>query len=296
MLEAFFGGLFAFAMQVTTKIIDSSIQIIRNELGQGRRHALETHPSHRRSIEAAALDLQEIDTEITDRRRSMVGRPNVADQSAIDNLLEQKKTAYTEYQELQQEAAHAELTESPGSFSQSSLVKGAENKLLFHTGLITLKKNCPKCSKPMRLQHKTVADPGFSDFFWQCTGFYSSDNQCRNTISFRPTDLSLVHKSGIPEIEIENSDLVTIASEESVLQSTDRRVKAHLGDVDVDVLCPVHLSPMRLRQKMGPDNMPQLDKFHLRCQNPECSQTTKLKSFPQLAAFLRRKDGDGILV
>jgi hypothetical protein len=42
--------------------------------------------------------------------------------------------------------------------------------------------------------------------------------------------------------------------------------------------------------------MPLLDKYHLRCQNPECSQTTKLKSFPQLAAFLRRKDGDGILV
>jgi hypothetical protein len=148
----------------------------------------------------------------------------------------------------------------------------------------------------MRLQHKTVPEPGFSDFFWQCTGFYSVDDQCRNTISFRPADISLVHKSGIPEIEIENTDLVTIASEDSVLQSTDRRIKAHIGDADADVLCPLHLTPMRLRQKRGPGNMPLLDKYHLRCQNPECSQTTKLKSFPQLAAFLRRKDGDGILV
>jgi len=296
MLEAFFGGLFAFAMQVTTKIIQSSIRIIQDELGLGKQAALKDSSSYRKSIEASALNLQEIDAEITDRQRSLARGPNVADQSAIEDLLQKKDRTYTEYNELQQAAAHAELTESPDSFSQSSLVKGAENKLLYHTGLITLKKNCPKCSKPMRLQHKTVAEPGFSDFFWQCTGFYSSDNQCRNTISFRPADLSLVHKSGIPEVEIDNSDLVTIASEDSVLQSTDRRIKAHIGDVDADVLCPVHLTPMRLRQKRGPDNMPLLDKYHLRCQNPDCFQTTKLKSFPQLAAFLRRKDGDGILV
>jgi hypothetical protein len=283
-------------MQVTTKIIHSSIKIICDELGLGKQSALGNPSSYRRSIEASAANLQEIDDEITDRQRSMARRPNVVDQSAIDDLLEQKNQAYTEYKELQQGAAQAEVTESPDSFSQSSLVKGAENKLLYHTGLITLKKNCPKCSKPMRLQHKTVPEPGFSDFFWQCTGFYLSEDQCRNTISFRPADISLVHKSGIPEIEIENSDLVTIASEDSVLQSTDRRIKAHLGDADADVLCPVHLTPMRLRQKKGPDNMPLLDKYHLRCQNPECSQTTKLKSFPQLAAFLRRKDGDGILV
>jgi hypothetical protein len=296
MLEAFFGGVFAFAMQVTTKVIHSSIKIIRDELGLGRQSALGNPSSYRRSIEASAANLQEIDDEITDRQRSLARRPNVVDQSAIDDLLEQKNQAYAEYKELQQGAAQAEVTKSPDSFSQSSLVKGAENKLLYHTGLITLKKNCPKCSKPMRLQHKTVPEPGFSDFFWQCSGFYSSEDQCRNTISFRPADISLVHKSGIPEIEIENSDLVTIASEDSVLQSTDRRIKAHLGDADADVLCPVHLTPMRLRQKKGPDNMPLLDKYNLRCQNPECSQTTKLKSFPQLAAFLRRKDGDGILV
>lgn len=296
MLEAFFGGLFAFAMQVTTKIIHSSIKIIRDELGLGRHPALRSSSAYRASIEASASNLQEIDAEITGRQLSMARRPNVADQSAIDDLLEQKNRAYLEYKELQQGAARAELTDSPDSFSQSSLVKGAENKLLYHTGLITLKKNCPKCNKPMRLQHKTVPEPGFSDFFWQCTGFYSAIDQCRNTISFRPDDISLVHKSGIPEIEINNLDLVTIASEDSVLKSTDRRIKVHIGDADADVLCPVHLTPMRLRQKRGPDDMPLLDKYHLRCQNPECSHTTKLKSFPQLAAFLRRKDGDGILV
>ena len=296
MLEALFGGLFAFTMQVTTKIIHSSIQIIRDELGIGKQSPLKSRASYRPSIEASALNLQEIDAEIVDRQCSMVSRPNIADQAKIDSLLKQKDKEYNEYKQLQQDAAEAELTELPDSLVESSLFKGAENKLLYHTGLITLKKNCPKCRKPMRLQHKTVAEPSFLDFFWQCTGFYSPNNQCRNTISFRPADLSLVHKSGIPEIEIDNSDLSIIASEDSVLKSTDKRIRAHIGGIDADILCPIHLTPMRLRQKKGPENMPLLDKYHLRCQNPECSQTTKLKSFPQLAAFLRRKDGDGILV
>ena len=173
-LEAFFGGLFAFAMQVTTKIVHSSIQIIRDELGLGKQPVFRNPSSYRASIEASASNLQEIDAEITGRQRSIASRPKAADQSAIDDLLEQKNLAYTEYKDLQQGAAQAELTESPDSFSQSSLVKGAENKLLYHTGLITLKKNCPKCNKPMRLQHKTVPEPGFSDFFWQCTGFLFS--------------------------------------------------------------------------------------------------------------------------
>jgi hypothetical protein len=152
MLEAFFGGVFAFAMQVTTKVIHSSIKMIRDELGLGRQSALGNPSSYRRSIEASAANLQEIDDEITDRQRSLARRPNVVDQSAIDDLLEQKNQAYAEYKELQQGAAQAEVTKSPDSFSQSSLVKGAENKLLYHTGLITLKKNCPKCSKPMDFQ------------------------------------------------------------------------------------------------------------------------------------------------
>ena len=126
-------------MQVTTKIVHSSIQIIRDEFGLGKHPALRNPSSYRASIEASASNLQEIDAEITGRQRSIASRPNAADQSAIDDLLVQKNRAYIEYKDLQQGAAHAELTESPDSFCQSSLAKGAENKLLYHTGLITLK-------------------------------------------------------------------------------------------------------------------------------------------------------------
>ena len=80
-LEAFFGGLFAFAMQVTTKIVHSSIQIIRDELGLGKQPVFRNPSSYRASIEASASNLQEIDAEITGRQRSIASRPKAADQS-----------------------------------------------------------------------------------------------------------------------------------------------------------------------------------------------------------------------
>ena len=289
MLEAIFGGLFSFAVRIGARLLDAAVNILRDELGISARNA------GRSFIESSANKLHDIAGEISDRQRSLERRPNPADANAIADLESQRAEALKEYQQSQESAAAAELSSKPDEFTQSTLQAGGENKLLYHVGLVTLKKGCPACSRPMKLQHKTVESPSFSDFFWQCTGYYDSSSQCKRTESFRPTDLSLLHKADIPEIAINNVDLITIASDKGIQSATDRRIGAHIGSSDIDVLCPVHASPMVLREKNGPDDMPLLDKYHLRCAQYSCSQTTKLKSFPQLAAFLRRKEGAGIL-
>jgi len=289
MLEALFGGLFSFAVRIGARLLDAAVDILHDELGVSSRNA------GRSFIESSANRLHDIAGEISERQKSLQRRPNAADANALADLEAQRASALVEYQESQQNAAAVELSSKPDDFTQSQLQAGGENKLLYHVGLVTLKKGCPVCTRPMKLQHRTVSSPTFSDFFWQCTGFYDSRNQCKRTESFRPTDLSLLHKSDIPEIAIDNTDLITIASDKSIQAATDRRIGSHLGTNDIDVLCPVHASPMVLREKNGPDDMPLLDKYHLRCAQFSCSQTTKLKSFPQLAAFLRRKEGTGIL-
>lgn len=289
MLEALFGGLFSFALRIGAHLLDAAVDIIRDELGVPSRHA------GRSFIESSANRLHDIADEISERQRSLQRRPNSTDANALADLEAQRASALVDYQNSQKNSAAAELFSRPDDFTQSQLLAGGENKLLYHVGLVTLKKGCPVCKRPMKLQHKTVASPAFSDFFWQCTGFYDAQSQCKRTESFRPTDLSLLHKSDIPEIAIDNADLTTIASDKSIQAATDRRVGSHLGTNDIDVLCPVHASPMVLREKNGPDDMPLLDKYHLRCAQFPCSQTTKLKSFPQLASFLRRKEGGGIL-
>jgi hypothetical protein len=289
MLEAIFGGIFSFAVRIGARLLDAAVAIFRDELGVSSRNVGRTF------IESSANRLHDIAGEISERQRSLQRHPNSADANALADLEIQRDIGLLEYQEAQQNAATAELSSKPSEFTQSQLQPGGENKLLYHIGLVTLKKGCPTCNRPMKLQHKTVTSPTFSDFFWQCTGYYDSLNHCKRTESFRPSDLALLHKADIPEIAIDNADLITIASDKSIQAATDRRIAAHLGSNDIDVLCPIHASPMVLREKNGPDDMPLLDKYHLRCTQFSCSQTTKLKSFPQLAAFLRRKEGSGIL-
>lgn len=286
MLEAIFGGLFSFALNIGKLLLETAVESILNAFGSRQSRASTSF------IRSSANDLQEIANEITGRERSIAKNANNADEYALEKLKQERAKVLLAYQEAQANAAVSELAEAPDSFTQSILNPGSENKLLYHVGLVTLKKECPSCNRAMKLQHKTVEFPQFSDFFWQCTGYYDKEI-CRKTEKFRPTDLTLLHKSNIPELEIHNADLTIIASEKSIQLSTNRRIASHLGETDTDVLCPIHATPMVLREKQG--DMPLLDRYHLRCTQYPCSQTTKLKSYPQLASFLRRRDGEGIL-
>ena len=90
-----------------------------------------------------------------------------------------------------------------------------------------------------------------------------------------------------------NDDLNTIAKDEE--KDIENKLNTQLGKVDNDILCPVHLVPMKHKKKYNSENLPYLDRHYLRCPNPNCSQTTKLKSYAQVSAYLRRKEGKGIL-
>ena len=148
----------------------------------------------------------------------------------------------------------------------------------------------------MKLTFRNVpGTPQLSDFFWSCIGFFDPVNQCVKSESYRPDDSALLHKSGIVEMQLPGADLDIIASEAMTQRDINRRMSAHVQKTDDDVLCPIHSSPMILRTKKDADNLPTLDRYHLRCPLYTCKQTVKLKSFQQLASFLHRKEGTGIL-
>lgn len=293
LLEVIFGGVATLALRVAPKIVINAIAVIKQELKELFPEISRSYSQARQTVDVKAEELSEIDLELYKREESFRRHGNAADQNAIEELSIQKQEKFKEYQLAQGESAKKEVEENPEKFGESSLVEGSENKLLYHTGLVTLAKKCPTCGRSMRLQHKTIEDPRFSDFFWQCTGFYAG-LRCK-TISFRPSDINLFHRKDINEMEVDNSDLIAIASDKETQREIDDRLRSHVGEVDVDIFCPVHLTPMELRRKRESPGMPLLDKYHLRCKNPDCSQTTKLKSYPQLASYLRRKEGKGIL-
>jgi hypothetical protein len=287
-----FAGIAAFAIKVAPQIIRNTTDIIKNELRQIFPELSRTYSESRKTAVATAEEISEIDKEIQEREHSLSRGENPADRQKIDDLHWKKQKKYEEYQEAQGECVRNQYEQDPNRFVKSELVEGNENRLLYHTGLIALEKKCPSCGRLMRLQHKTVDNPGFSDFFWQCTGYYAG-TRCK-TDSFKPSDINLINRNDINELTVDNQTLTSIAKSEQ--ESIDRRLGSHLGEKDVDVICPVHLTAMKLQRKQGPDDMPLLDKYHLRCTHDGCSQTTKLKSFPQLAAYLNRAEGKGIVI
>jgi len=286
-----FAGVAAFAIKVAPKIIRNTVETIKNELREIFPELSRTYSESRKTVVVTAKEIGEIDEEIQEREKSLSRGDNNADREQIEKLNREKQKRYEKYQEAQGQCIRNQYEQDPGKFAKTELENGDENKLLYHTGLISLGKNCPSCGRLMRLQHKTVDNPTFNDFFWQCTGYYEGLT-CR-TFSFRPSDIDLVNRTDLNELSVDNETVTTIAK--GVQGSIDRRLKVHLGEKDVDIVCPVHKTAMELKERRGSDDLPILDRFYLRCTHQGCSQTTKLKSFPQVAAYLQRQEGKGIL-
>lgn len=291
MLDALFGGIVSFVIKVAKPVAQAVIRAVLGELNI----TSSSMPSPR----ALSHTTRELDQEISDRERAaaLSGRPmSQREADLVAELSRKKAEAFSQYEASKKAEAAEQLKRESDKFDTSLLSPGAEHKLQYHLGLVVLEKRCPTCGFPMKLQHKTVPDPTFADFFWQCTRFYVDDGRapCRGA-QFSARDINLLHRADTPELEIPKKDLVTIASEKSVQSDVVSRMRGHVGKPDEDVVCPVHLVPMILKEKANSSGGPLLDRYHLRCPHFQCSQTTKLKSYPQLAAYLRRQEGSGIL-
>src|SRR5437016_12302116 len=105
----------------------------------------------------------------------------------------------------------------------------------------------------MLLQHSRRADLTpflLRDFFWGCSGFYVDGPQkCRGKCNISLSDVEVLHKADIPELQVGASELNIIFGQGPVQQTIVRRVREHLGEEDDAVLCPVHHSPMRVQEK-----------------------------------------------
>lgn len=164
-------------------------------------------------------------------------------------------------------------------------------------GQMFLEKRCPKCQRPMSIQCKQKLDGTLyelKDFFWACVGYYHPSDQCKTTESLKPQEATLFYKYTIPELQIPNRDFNLIFNEKPVQNLVIDRITGQKGNKDQDVLCPIHHVPMVLREK-NDHNHTVLDMYFLACSHYQCRQKVKLKSPAQLAAFLKRREGQGIL-
>ncbi len=249
-----------------------------------------------------ASELEVIDTEVIDleQKQKHDGKILRPDQERKEELESLRFEKFQNYQKAKKEEIVEEYSRNTERYETSVLNDDRVHILQYHMGQVALEKKCNglRCGRPMILNSKQRLNGSLyclNDFFWSCTGFYNQPPlQCRGTQQFQIADIGFLHKSGIFEFQISSQDLSEIFNENSVKKATVDRMKSYVKEKDDEVLCPTHYVPMILREKREHQGVA-LDMFSLRCPHPGCPQLVKLKSPGQLAAFLSRREGRGIL-
>jgi hypothetical protein len=106
------------------------------------------------------------------------------------------------------------------------------------------------------------------DYFWACTNFYipeGTPGRCNGTMSFSEQDFGLLHKAGIPELEITRDEFILITSQKPALKVIEKKMGQVLGAQDIDVNCPIHGLPLVLQEKQTAEEGNILDYYYLKC-------------------------------
>lgn len=300
----FFEAIFAIGTLVVTEFVRLATEEVfrywrnsRNSRNGSNQNTSSTYSN--KTAKDVTQELETVDAEVVEleRKAQYDGYASQQDQERKEELELLRTEKFREYQELKSAEIAEEQCANPENYQTSILRNDRVHLLQFHMGQAVLKKKC-SCGKPMILQSKRRSHGSLyqlNDFFWACTGYYNySPLQCTRTQNFTARDVGFLHQSDILEFQISNDDLSRIFHEPSVEKLTISRIKGHLKQKDDEVLCPIHHVPMVLREKREHQGAV-LDMFFLGCSHAYCQQIVKLKSPAQLAAYLKRKEGRGIL-
>jgi hypothetical protein len=294
MLEAIF-SIGSFLLSAVADLAVATIsQFMAKELDLGmvqRATAIDFRESQSR--------LRDINAGIEELRRKEIRDRGLAgaDLDDLRTLEARRRETFEQYRIGKQGHLVEGVQEHPDSYMRTAVSQGNIHLVQYHLGLTKLDKLC-SCGYPMVLNHRIGGGSSFMDYFWSCTAFYEG-RKCR-TIPFRPSDLSMLHDSSIPELQIPTDQLEELGSIPSMRENIQRRMDRHRYLEDDEVLCPLHHIPMVLHKKREHAN-DLLDMFHLRCPHLKddwdhsCNQMVKLKSIAQLSAYLVRTDGEGII-
>ena len=84
-----------------------------------------------------------------------------------------------------------------------------------------------------------------------------------------------------------------------MLNKAHGRLRASLDEEDEEIVCPAHMLPMKLMPKPSAGGR-MLDSYEYIClgitpDGRACGHKVPVKSFPQVSAALRRREGRGII-
>lgn len=302
-LEALFTGAAIFCVEAVrtfaSEFVTEVVYRWKNSRNKAKPDA-QQNSFNVKTAQATVQDLETIDAEIVEleRKARRDGSSSRADQDRQQELEQQRAEKFKQYEAAKSEEILSEQAENAENYTASVLSSDRVHVLQYHMGQVVLEKKCSACQRPMILQSRQRLDGSLyrlEDFFWSCTGYFNPAHlQCRGTQPFRKQDSAFLHKTNVLELTVSNADLSSIFESRSVQNAVVERVKSHVKEKDQEIMCSIHHVPMTLRERREHSGAA-LDMFFLGCPHPGCQQTVKLKSAAQLAAYLQRKEGRGIL-
>ncbi|AII43659.1 hypothetical protein KR100_09830 [Synechococcus sp. KORDI-100] len=293
------GAIIKTAVRAVQRGVASLVQSLRDDWAK----ATSSQRGTSRPSEEIRHDIEEIDGEITDLEKKLRrdGQLNRSNKEELEELRRQAMDLAEEHQQARSEETTSEILQEKTEASATSLSQDYLHILDWSRGPAVRMKPCPKCRAPMHLNRRNQPQNAIftiKDYFWACTNFYipeGTPGRCKGTLPFSDQDFGLLHKAGIPELEINRDHFTLITSQKPALKVIERRMSQAIGAQDIDVNCPIHGLPLVLQEKQTAEEGNVLDYYYLRCPHIGCGQTRKLKDAAQLASFLTRITGEGIL-
>ncbi len=162
-------------------------------------------------------------------------------------------------------------------------------------GYLTLKKNCPECGAPMNVNCGPHKGGGRRDFWWNCTS--------QRAHPWLPFDPAKEHDVSMLRLRDRDLDIPTEErrkrwTEPKTLDEAHNRLRKHIGESDVEMLCKYHLVATKLMPVLRPGGA-LLDSYQFLCMQTlngkACPYSVALTTLAQISGVLRRLEGRGIL-
>jgi len=240
-----------------------------------------------------ARDLADEERELAEKAQRD-GHRTEADAERLHAIEAERQRVRADLEKVNAERAAQDMRDHA---NETLLAKLDDDELSSNVGILAAKV-CPACAGTMRIRQGPIAsDTGVRKFYWQCTE--PNFPPCPS-IKLDPSQAdSGVLRMADPDLDTPKEARRATWKRPEVIAETHGRVRQHLGDDDKQVICPQHLLPMKLLPKRNQGSRV-LDSYEYVClgvtsEGKACEHKIELQTMPQVAAMLRRTEGEGII-
>ena len=294
-LDALLGGAKALVRMVTTAISEVVIQTVKGlegtQTGKALATVFESWAHSKASAHKQAADLAAEEAEIA-QRMARDGKLRPADWERKQEIDKERDTLREAHANADAARMREDIT---AAGDEAKVVAANADEITSAIGLLA-HKVCG-CGGRMAVvtQHRSVSGgPPHTEFEWACP-------VCRKREKFDPIKAAAsVVRTPDLELDLPVNERHRLWNEPETLAETNARLSSHLGESDSEVLCPDHLTPMKLFPSLTASKGRVLDSYAYACtgmtiDGRRCLHRVPLDRMAQASAALRRLEGVGIL-